>query len=64
MVVARFPPLALPAVLHDLPLSYAQRISLYDGERNVIAKYHVGKFNDFIDLEEVDYEDVKMRLFA
>ena len=37
---------------------------MYDGEGNVTAKYHVGKFDDFIDLEEVDYEDVKMRLFA
>ena len=37
---------------------------MYDGEGNVIAKYHVGKFDDFIDLEEVDYEDVKMRLLA
>ena len=31
---------------------------------NVSAKYHVGKFDDFIDLEEVDHEDVKMRLFT
>ena len=36
----------------------------YDGEGSVTTKYHVGKFDDFIDLEEVDYEDVKMRLFA
>ena len=64
MAVARFSPLALPAVLHDLPLNYAQRISLYDGEENVTAKYQVGKFHEFIDLEEVYYEDVKMRLFA
>ena len=55
MAAARFSPLALPTMLHDLPLNYAQRISLYDGEGNVTAKYHVGKFDDFIDLEEVDY---------
>ena len=34
------------------------------GKGNVSAKYHVGKFDDFIDLEEVDDGDVKMRLFA
>ena len=51
MVAARFAPLALRAVLHDLPLNYAQRISLYGGEGNVTAKYHVRKFDDFIDLE-------------
>ena len=25
---------------------------------------HLDRFNDFCDLEEVDYEDAKMRLFA
>ena len=64
MAAARFAPLALPLVLHDLPLNYAQRIALYDGEGNVSARYHVGKFHDFINLEEVDDEDFKMRLFA
>ena len=63
MVAARLDPLALHA-LHDLPLNYAQRISLYDGEGNVSARYQVGKFDDFIYLEEVDHEDVKMRLFT
>ena len=59
-----FSPLALPIILHDLPLNYAQIISLYDGEGNSSTKYHVGKFDDFIDMEKVDHEDVKMRLFA
>ena len=45
-------------------MNYAQRIVLYDGEGNVSARYHVGKFDEFIDLEEVDDEDVKMWLFA
>ena len=64
MESSRFAPLALPVALHDIPLNYAQRISLNDGEGNVYARYHVGKFDDFIDLEEVDHEDVKMGLFA
>ena len=50
--------------MNDLPLNYAQIISLYDGEGNVSARYHVGNFDDFIDLEEVDDEDIKMRIFA
>ena len=45
-------------------MNYAQIITLYDGDGNVSARYHVGKFDDFIDLEEVDDEDVKMMLFA
>ena len=64
MAAARFAPLALPLVLHDLPLNYSQRIALYDGEGNFSAIYHVDRFDNFIDLEEVDDEDTKMRLFA
>jgi hypothetical protein len=37
---------------------------LYDVEGNVSAQKHLDWFNDFVDLEEVDYEDEKMRLFA
>ena len=64
MAAARFTPLALPLVLHNLPMNYAQRIALYDEEGNVSVRYHVDKFDDFIDLEEVDDEDIKMRLFT
>ena len=59
-----FSPLALPIVLHDPPLNYVERIALYDGEGNVSVRYHVGEFDDFINLKEVDDEDFKMRLFA
>ena len=61
---ARFAPLSFPIVLHDLPLNYSQRISLYDGEGNFTARQHMDRFEDFIDLEEVDYGDEKMRVFA
>ena len=63
-MAAIFAPLHLPADLHDLPQNYSQRISLFDGEGSITAKQHVAKFEDFVDLEEVDYMDVKMRLFA
>ena len=60
----RFAPLALPTILHDLPQNYSQRITLFDGEGEFTSKQHVDRFDDFIDLEEVDYEYAKMRLFA
>ena len=63
-MVARFAPLALPVVLHDLPQNYSQRISLYDGEGNFTERQHMDRFEDFIDFEEVDHDDAKMRLFA
>ena len=37
-MVAKFAPLRLPAVLHDLPQNYSQRISLFDGEGGITAK--------------------------
>jgi hypothetical protein len=37
---------------------------LYDVEGNVSSQKHLDWFNDFVYLEEVDYEDAKMRLFA
>ena len=63
-MAAIFSPLAFPAALHDHPMNYAQRITLYDGEGNFTTIQHVDRFDEFIYLQEVDYEYVKMRLFA
>ena len=63
-MASRFAPLRFPAVLHDLPQNYYQRIFLFDGEGGITSKQHVAKFEDFVDFEEVDYADVKMQLFA
>jgi hypothetical protein len=37
---------------------------LYDVESNVSAQKHLDWFNDFVYLEEVDFEDAKMRFFS
>ena len=37
-MVARFSPLHLLVVLHDLPQNYCQRISLFDGEGGITTK--------------------------
>ena len=63
-MAARFPPLALPAQLHDLPIGYSQRIRTYGAEGDVSAHQHIIRFNDFCDLKEIDHEDSKIRLFA
>ena len=63
-MAARFSPLVLPAALHDLPWNYAQRIIQFDAEGDVTTKQHSDRFIDFIDIEEVDDEYVKVRLFA
>jgi predicted component of type VI protein secretion system len=61
---ARFSPLVLPSQLHDLPQNHNQRIKSFDAEENVSDHKHLDWFNDFDELEEVDDEDVKVRLFA
>ena len=63
-MAAKFDPLSFPAPFNDLPLNYAQRITLYHGEGNFTSIQHVDRFYDFIDQQKVDYEDVKMRLFV
>lgn len=60
----RFDPLVLLANLHDLPDGYAQRHKQFGVEGDITAHQCLNRFLDFIDLEEVDHEDVKMRLFA
>ena len=63
-MASRFAPLDFPAVLHGLPQNYSHKISLFDGEGNFTPGQHMDRFDDFIDLEEVDYDDAKMRLFT
>ena len=60
----RFDPLVLPANLHDLPQGYVQRLKQFGAEGDITAQQHLDRFLYFIDLQEVDHEDVKMRLFA
>ena len=63
-MAGRFTPLDLPIMLHDLPQGYAQRVPFYDGQGNFTIKQHVDKFEYFLDLDQVDDDDVKMRLFV
>lgn len=44
--------------------NYFQRIKCFGAEGDVTTQQHLDGFNDFVDLEEVDHEDVIMRLFA
>jgi len=63
-MATRFSPLTLPAQLHYFPQNYNQRIKLCDAEGNASTPKHLDWFNDFVDLEEVDHEDAKMKLFV
>ena len=59
-----FTPLVLPTQLHDFPQGYSQRNRTYGAEGDISAQQHLYRFNDFCDLEEVYFEDAKMRLFG
>ena len=61
----RYKPLVLPSVLHAFPKNYDLYLPRFDGEcKNVNAEQHVQNFESFLDLFEVDAEDVSIRLFA
>ena len=63
-MATKFAPLVLPAQLHNLPQNYSEIIKCFGVvEGDVITQQHLDRFNDFIDLEEVDHEDVNMSLF-
>jgi hypothetical protein len=64
IMVARYAPLVLAAPLHNMPQDYQTMIPQFDGTGSLNAQQHVDKMNDFFDLQEVDEEDVQMRLFA
>ena len=51
-------------VLHNLPLGYSTRLRKFYGERGYSTEKHLGWFSDWVDLEEVDHDDVKVRLFS
>jgi len=62
--MARFSCLALAGQLTVLPKNYGQRLPLFYGNLEIIAHHHIDKLVDFIDLEGVDDEEVKIRIIA
>jgi hypothetical protein len=55
----------LPHILHDFPPNYYEYLLVFDGEPNAISgEKHIQGFEHFIDLFEIDHEDVCMRAFS
>ena len=64
-IPARYKPLILPPISHAFPKNHDLYLPRFDGERdNITAERHVLNFESFLDLFEVDEEDVSIRLFA
>lgn len=51
-------------MLHTFPNDHPKYLRRIDGENNVTAQNHVQAFEDYLNLFEVDDEDVSIRLFA
>ena len=61
----RYKPLILPPISHAFPKNHDLYLPRFGGERdNITAQRHVLNFESFLDLFEVDEEDVSIRLFA
>ena len=59
-----YPPLALPTSLNPMLDSYNQRIKQFGADGDLTTQQHVDWFQGLTDIEEVDEDDVKMRLFS
>jgi hypothetical protein len=61
----RYRPLKLPYVLHDFPTKHYKYLPIFDGELdNLTVEKHLQAFEHFIDLFEVEHDDVCMRAFS
>ena len=47
-----------------MPADYSTKIKQFGDDEAYTGRQHIQWFKDFCDLNEVDNEDVKMRLFA
>jgi hypothetical protein len=61
----RYRPLNLPHILHDFPPNHHEYLPMFDGEPDTIStKKHIQGFEHFIELFEIDHDDVCMRALS
>ena len=61
----RYKPLVLPPIRHDLPANYHKYLPRFDGEYgNITVEKHFQGFEKFLDLFEVEEDDVCIRNFS
>jgi hypothetical protein len=64
-VLDRNKPLFLPPILHDFPANYNNNLPMFDGENvKITIEKHIQSLEDFLDLFEVEEDDVYIRMFA
>ena len=61
----RYIPLQLPHVLHYFPTKHYQYLAIFDVESdNLTTAKHLQYFEHFIDVFEIEHDDVCMRYFS
>ena len=61
----RYKPLILPLILHDFPENYYKCLPRFDGEYgNITVDKNIQSCENFLDLFEVDGDDVSIRIFT
>jgi len=63
-VPERYKPLILPPILNPLPANHPEYLPRFDGENGITAQKHIQAFEDYLNLYEVEDEDVSLRLFS
>jgi hypothetical protein len=63
-VTARYAPLFLHVVLHDLPENYMKRLPKFMGEGDLTTTKHIAFFNQFDDILGIEHEEVYARLLV
>lgn len=60
----RYKPLILPPVLNPLPANHLEHLPRFYGENGITALKHIQVFEDYLNIFEVEDEDVNLRLFS
>ena len=60
----RYKPLILPPTLHAFRDNYYKYLPRFDGENGITAKKHIQGLENYMDLFEIDEDDVIIRLFS
>jgi hypothetical protein len=63
-VTTRYAPLALPATLHDLHENSMKSLPKFMGEWDLTTTKHITFFYQFVDILQIEHEDVYMRLLV
>ena len=60
----RYKPLIFPPVLNPLPANHPEYLPIFDGENGITAQKDIQAFEDYLNIFEVEDEDVSLRLFS